>query len=137
MWEVSWRLNKDCNILTPNFSVFSTTSFSFCWVAQLGALMSQLSAWSGSHCFELPQLTPNELNFLAHRVISLFDTFLLPVSVTFAPNSTRPQSTLSPDIFDRMYLFPDRRLGRRSICYRKLLVHYRKIQNIKVSTASS
>ena len=48
---------------------------------------------------------------------------LLPVSVTFAPNLTRPQSRLSPDIFDQMHLFPDRRLGRRSICYINIQEH--------------
>ena len=42
-----------------------------------------------------------------HRVISLFDIHLLPVSVTFASNSTRPRSRLYPDIFDRMHLFID------------------------------
>ena len=59
MWRVrvSWRLNKDCNILTPRSSVFSSTPFSFCWAAQAGALRAQLSAGSGSHCLELQQLT--------------------------------------------------------------------------------
>ena len=125
VWEVSWRLNKDCNILTLSSSVFSSTSFLFCWAAQPGALRAQLSAGSGSHCLELQQLTPNCLNFLSHRVISLFDTHLLPVSITFAPNSTCPQSRLSPDIFDRMHPFLDRWLGRRSICYtmRKLFTY--------------
>ena len=28
----------NCNILTPNSSVFSSTSFSFCWAAQSGVL---------------------------------------------------------------------------------------------------
>ena len=46
-----------------------------------------------------------------------FDIHLLLVGVTFATNSTSPQSRLYPDIFDRMHLFLDRRLGRRSICY--------------------
>ena len=59
VWEVRWRLNKDCNILTPCSSVFSSTSFSFCWAAQPGALRDQLSTESGSHCLELQQLTPN------------------------------------------------------------------------------
>ena len=57
---------------------------------------------AGSHCLELQQLT-----FLLHRVIPLFDVNLLPVSVTFAPNSTRPRSRLYPDIFDRLHLFID------------------------------
>ena len=39
------------------------------------------------------------------------------MSVAFEPNSTRPQSRLYLDIFDRMHLFIDWRLGRRSICY--------------------
>ena len=59
----------------------------------------------------------NSLNFLSHRVIQLFDCHLLPVSVAFAPNSTRPRSRLYLDVFDRMHLFLDWRLGRRSICY--------------------
>ena len=118
-WEVSWRLNRDYNILTPSSSVFSGTSFSFCWVAQPGALSAQPSAecW-----FSLPRTatTDSKLqtkNFLSHRVISLFDANLLLVGVTSAPNSTYPQSKLYPDIFDRMHLFLDRRLARRSICY--------------------
>ena len=34
-WVGDWR---NCNILTPSSFVFSSTSFSFCWVAQLGVL---------------------------------------------------------------------------------------------------
>ena len=52
VWEASWRLNRDCNILTPSSSVFSSTSFSFCWAAQPGALRAQLSAESW---FSLPR----------------------------------------------------------------------------------
>ena len=52
VWEVSWRLNEDCNILTPSSSVFSSTSFSFCWAAQPGARSAQPSAESW---FSLPQ----------------------------------------------------------------------------------
>ena len=59
----------------------------------------------------------NYLNFLSQRVISLFDIYLLHVSVASAPNSTHLQWRLYPDIFDRMHLFLDWRLGRRSICY--------------------
>ena len=54
---------------------------------------------------------------LWHRVISLFDIHQLPVDVAIAPNSTRLQSRLYLDIFDRMHLFLDWRLARRSICY--------------------
>ena len=64
------------------------------------------------------QLTDsNKVNFLSQRIISLFDIHLLPASVASAPDSTRPQSRLYPDIFDRMHLFLDWRLGWMSICY--------------------
>ena len=77
---------------------------------------------AGSHCLELQlepqlQLTPTNSNCLWHRVISFFDIHLLPVSVAFAPNSTRPWSRLYVDVFDKMHLFLDWWLGRRSICY--------------------
>ena len=116
VWEVSWRLNKDCNILTPSSSVFSSTSFLLYWAAQLGTLRALPSAESW---FSLPRTvtTPNQLNFLLHWVISLFDAHLLPVNVASTPNSTCPQSRLYPDIFDRMHLFLDWRLSWRSICY--------------------
>ena len=52
VWEVSWRLNKDCNILTPSSFVFSSISFSFSGAAQPGVLMAQLSAESW---FSLPR----------------------------------------------------------------------------------
>ena len=55
LWEVSWRLNKDCNILTLSSFVLGCISFSFCWAAQPGALRAHLSAGSGSHCLELQQ----------------------------------------------------------------------------------
>ena len=51
VWVLSWRLKRDCNILTPSSSVFSSTSFSFCWVAQPGPLRVQPSAESW---FSLP-----------------------------------------------------------------------------------
>ena len=52
VWEVSWRLNRDSNILTPSSSVFSSISFSFCWAAQPGTLRSQPFADSW---FSLPR----------------------------------------------------------------------------------
>ena len=52
-------MNKDCNILTLSPSGYRSTSFSSCGDAQPGAMRAQLSAGSGSHCFELQPLTPN------------------------------------------------------------------------------
>ena len=59
VWEVSWRLNKNCNILTPSSSDYNSTSFSFFWAAQLRPLRAQRLLGPGSHSFELQQLTPN------------------------------------------------------------------------------
>ena len=56
--RVSWRLNKDCNILTPSSSCYSSTSFSSCRAAQPGAQRAQPLLGPGSHCFEMQQLTP-------------------------------------------------------------------------------
>ena len=116
-WVGDWT---DCNILTPNSSVFSSTSFSFCWAAQSGVL------GAGSHN---SILSLTNWNCLWHRVIWLFDTHLLLVGVTSAPNSTRPQSRLYPDIFDRMHLLftPVHliwQLGRGSICHRNLVCSF-------------
>ena len=49
VWEVSWRLNKDCNILTPSSSGYSSTSFLSCGAAQPGALKAQPLLGPGSH----------------------------------------------------------------------------------------
>ena len=102
---MNWRLNKDCNILTPNSSGYSSTSFSFSWAAQLGALRAQLSAGSGSHCFELQQLTSNsdlQLPVAPGYIIVWHPP--ASVSVAYALNSTCPQSRLFPEIFDQMHL---------------------------------
>ena len=63
VWEVSWRLNKDCNILTPSSSGYSSASFSFCWAAQPGAWVAA-SAETRFLLLELQQLTPNSVSKL-------------------------------------------------------------------------
>ena len=96
---------------SPSSFVFCSTSFSFCWAARSGS-------WGLLGAGSLDSfLSPTNSNCLSHRVISLFDIHLLPVSVAFTPNSTRPRSRLYLDIFDRMQLFLDWRLSGRSICY--------------------
>ena len=75
---VSWRLNKDSNILTPSSPGYSSTSFSSCRTAQP----------------EHP-VAPGYM-IVWHPPAS--------VSVVSALNSTRPQSRLFPVIFDRKHL---------------------------------
>ena len=46
-WVGDWT---NCNILTPSSFVFSSTSFSFCWAAQLGVLRAPIRLLGvGSH----------------------------------------------------------------------------------------
>ena len=102
------KTEHNCNILTPSSSGYSSTSFSSCGAAQPGALRAQFSAGSGSHSFELQQLTPNSDLQLTRTSCStgLYNCFRPPASVSVASalNSTRPQSSLSPDIIDRIHL---------------------------------
>ena len=76
VWEVSWRLNKDCNILTPSSSGYSSASFSFSWAAQPGAWGLSLSAESWFPQLDLEHwlqaLNSNCLTSYLTRVISLF-----------------------------------------------------------------
>ena len=125
---MSWRLNKDCNILTPSSSGYSSTSFSSCKAAQPGALGTKLSAGSGSHCYELQQLTPNSELLLTRtscntrlyncltptcyserRICTQFN----PSTVKVIPWYLRPDS---PVIYTGAFLIW--RPGRRSICYK-------------------
>ena len=45
VWEVSWRRNRDSNMLTPSSSDNSSTSSSFCWAAQPGSWGPKPSVW--------------------------------------------------------------------------------------------
>ena len=91
VWEVSWRLNKDCNILTPCSSVFCSSSFSFCWAAQLSLVLSASNCnnWLRTLNWLEPPVAPGYI-IVWHPPAS--------VSVASAPNSTRPQSRLPPPI---------------------------------------
>ena len=56
VWEVSWRWNRDCNILTPSSSDYSSISSSFCWAAQPGSWGPNLSV---RRWLSLRHLVPN------------------------------------------------------------------------------
>ena len=73
-----------------------------CWVLVLSTTSSLQLDW----------LQTNRI-CLSHPIIQLFDFHLLLVGVTSTPNPIRSQSRLYPDMFDRMHLFLDWRLGRR------------------------
>ena len=94
--------------IDPHSSGYSRISFPFFWAAQQGAWGPSL-CWVWFSLLELEHwlqtLISNWFTSCRTRVISLFDVHLLPVASQFALNSTRRQSRLSPDIFDRMHLF--------------------------------
>ena len=57
-WEVSWRPNKDCNILTPpHSSGYHSLSFPFSWAAQLGA-------WGPSLCRDMVLIPASSLQLI-------------------------------------------------------------------------
>ena len=61
-WVGDWT---NCNILTPSSFVFSSTSFSFCWVAQSGVLRAHSPPLGASSLYSIlspTRLTPNSLN---------------------------------------------------------------------------
>ena len=108
-WVGDWT---NCNILTPSSFVFSSTSFSFGWAAQSGVLRAHSPLLGAGSLYSI--LSP--ANWLQLTELPVAPGYII-VWHPPAPNSTRPQSRLYPDIFDRMHLFLDWRLGRRSICY--------------------
>ena len=121
VWEVSWKLNKDCNILTPQLFWLSQPFFAVLLGCLTGGLGAQPLLGHGSHS---SIFSPTDLNFLSPRLYNnLTLTDFLRAS-QFALNSTLRQSRLSP-----WYLRPDAPVmytgvfflltawpGRRSIC---------------------
>ena len=102
VWEVSWRLNKDCNILTPSSSSYSSTSFSSCgllkrvWFSLLRTETtdSKLQTnWTSCHTGLYHCLTSTCFLWASHlhRI---------------------QRSRLYSDIFDQMHLFLDWRIGQ-------------------------
>ena len=93
----------DCNILTPSSSDYSSTSFLFCWAAQLGSLRAT-SPQSGacSHCLKL------QLKLTQAVCGSWLYNCLMPTCFLWALQLHRIQPVLRsrwyPDIFDRMHL---------------------------------
>ena len=84
MWELSWRLNKDCNILTPSSFVSSSTSFLF--------------------CFELQQLTPNSKLAQTSCGTGLYNCL---TSICFCEHRICIQSNPSTVKVIPWYLWPD------------------------------
>ena len=118
MYEVWVGDGTDWYILTPSSSYYSSTSFSFCWAAQLGVIESHnpLSI-ADSHCLEL-QL---ELQLTQAICGTWLYNCLTPTCFLWASQLHRIQpvhrSRWHHDIFDRMRLFLDWRLSGGSICY--------------------
>ena len=114
----------DCNILTPSSSDYSSTSFSFCWTAQPGVTEGRKpSVWSW---FSLPRTATRTSTNWLQLTRAVCGTWLyncLPSTFFLWASQLRRiqpvhRSRWYPDIFDRIHLFLDWRLGRGPICYR-------------------
>ena len=127
VWDVSWRVNKDCNILTPGSSGYCSPSFSSCGASQPRTLRAQVSAGSGSHYFDLQQLTPNS-DLQLTRASCSTGLYNCLTSTCFSERCICTHFNLStvkvsPDILTgctcylhRCISYLTARSGRRSIC---------------------
>ena len=112
-WVGDWT---DCNILTPSSSDYSSTSFSFWWAAQPGVLRAQAPCWK---LILIPSNCNSNTNKLTPTLVPGYIIVWHPpascgrrICTEFNP------STCQGDIFDRIHLFLDWRLRRRSVCYK-------------------
>ena len=127
VWEVSWRPNKDCNILTPQLFWLSQPVFPVLLSWSTEGLGAQTLLGHGSHSSIFsPTLspTPTALNFLTPGLYTnLTPTYFLRAS-QFALNSTLRHSRSPPDIirqdapviYTGAFLILTARPGQRSIC---------------------
>ena len=113
----------DCNVLTPSYSDYSSTSFSFCWAAQQRVTEGRKpSVWSW---FSLPRPTTrtptNWLQITQAVCGTWFYNCLTSTCFMWASQLHQiipvHRSRRYPDIFDRIHLFLDWRLSRGLISY--------------------
>ena len=130
MWEVSWRLNKDCNILTSpqkNSSGYSSISFPFSWAAQPGA-------WGPSLCWDMVLIPASSLqliDFLSHPYYIIIwrpptpsgvtiHTQFNPSTVKVIPRYLRPHA---PVIFTGAFLiWQPGRVGGQYVTHFRLII---------------
>ena len=101
VWEVSWRLNRTGTYLPPNSSSYKSIFFHALLGCSTGGLEAKPLLGHGSH---FSTFSPTDPNILSPGLYNnLTSTYFLWAS-HFTLNSTRRQSRVSPDIFDRMHL---------------------------------
>ena len=112
VWEVSWRLNKTATYWLLALLAIAALLSHYAGLFKRGGVTEgcKPSVWelvlSTASYLQLQQLTPNSKLTRTSVTPGYINVWRPPasVSVASAPNSTRPQSRLSPDIFDRMHL---------------------------------
>ena len=115
-WVGDWT---NCNILTPSSFVFSSTSFSFWSAAQSGVLRAHIPLLGAGSIYSILSLT----NWLQLTELPVAPGYIIVwhppafcerrICTQFNPSTVK----VIPCISDRMHLFLDWRLGRKSICY--------------------
>ena len=99
----SWRLNKDCNIIPPNYSGYHSLSFPFSRAAQQGTR-------GPSHCLDMALIASSSLQLIwtfcrrGYIIIWHPPTFCERNICTLFNPSTVNVIPWSPDIVDRMHL---------------------------------
>ena len=102
----------DCNILTPSSSDYSSTSSSFCCILSPTGTATRTELTRTNFRLELNQAV------YGTWLYKFFDVHLLPMGVRICTEFNHVhRSRWYSNIFDRMHLFLDWRLGRGSICY--------------------
>ena len=124
---------QNCNILTPQLFRLLQHFFPVLLGCSTEGLGAQPLLRHGSHS---SIFSPTDLNFLSPGLYNnLTSTYFLRAS-QFTLNSTRRQSRLSPDIFDRMHLlftqvhFLFWQLGRGPICNTTRLLFYEVFKSL-------
>ena len=110
VWDVSWTLNKTATCWPPALLAIAALLSHSAGLLNRGSLWATSPVWSW---FSQQHLISNWNNWLQtpnQPELPVAPGYIIvwyppaSVSVASAPNSTRPQSRLSPDIFDRMHL---------------------------------
>ena len=106
-WVGDWT---NCSILIPSSFLFSSTSFSFCWAAQLGVLRAHNPLLGAGSLYSI--LSPTNWTSCHTRLYHC----LTPTCFLWTLH-LHPIQPVHSQGYNLMHLFLDRRLGRRSICY--------------------
>ena len=132
-WVGDWT---NCNILTPSSFIFCSTSFSFCWAAQLGILRAHSPLLvAGSSTASYLQLSEPVCGTGLYNCLTSTCTKFNPSTVKVIPWYLRPDALV---IYTGASL--TWQLGRGSTCYKDLTyckTFYKCVADFRATRLSS